>query len=92
MTQRTIADVRSDIIALLGQEDIPWDVSGAGILAGTFRSAGGDGGMKAPAEVQSALSRSGIPYQPIRGGSYVSYYDLSQMAQKGWRAPNAMIA
>lgn len=91
MTQRTIAEVRSEIIGLLGQEDIPWDVSGAGILAGTFRSAG-DGGMKAPAEVQSALSRSGILYQPIRGGSYVSYYDLSQMAQKGWRAPKAVIA
>ena len=91
MTQRTIAEVRSDIIGLLGEEDIPWDVSGAGILAGAFRSAG-DGGMKAPADVQSALNRSGIAYQQMRGGSYVSYFDLSQMAQKGWRAPKAVVA
>lgn len=86
MTERTIAEVRSDVIGLLREEDIPWDVSGAGILAGAFRSAD-DGGMKAAAEVQSVLNRSGIPYQQMRGGSYVSYYDLSQMAQKGWKAP-----
>lgn len=84
MTTKTQAEIRGEITAILDQAGINWDVAGTGILVSSFRAAGETQDRR---EVEAVLQGAEVPFEARRGGTYISAYDMEQLANKGWGGP-----
>lgn len=90
MQIRSEAEVRADIEATLKQRGLTWEPNGSGgILVGFFQTVASG---KTEADIINTLKDACIPYEPKRGGCFVSAYEVGQMARKGWEAPRQVMA